>query len=821
MKNLKYKIFSLIFSTSAILSCVTVPAHAAEGQIKNVIYLMPDGGGFGQYDYANAFKQYGGFDTTKFPTAQQRDTTPMFITDYLAGAVRTKSANAAITDSAAGATTYATGTKTNNGYLSLTPEKTPRATLLEAAQEKGMSTGLVSQVYFYHASPAAFASHWYDRNDYAEIAEQIENQDVDVVLCGGYGAIEDGSMSIKTPEAMGYTIVDTKEELSAVQPGDRVWGNFWSGGAPLDYLKGADQPYFPEFVQAAITALSDNENGFFLFAEVSHTDNHSNNALHAVSEYNVFSDAFEVAVNFAKERDDTIVIGIPDHDTGGMTYDPETIDELLPLLAKGENPDSIVWAGSTNHTSQNVPCFMYVPEGVDVIPGLNPNVGDTPETRGDPVAQTGDYVIENIDMAAHVSDLLGFDLDALTEELFVDVTSIGTYTPEGRFEFASGNKYVYPNQSVYYDNGEEISTDGRISLYVNGSFYVPSQMVEEDDWNYTGGKMNGFFGSGTQEDPYLIQNPYDFIEFSYNLGNGQTYADTYFEQTKDLDMSLYTSEYNGVSSAATFAGVYNGGGHSVNAIISTASDSCVFPKVSGTIMNFGTTGTLTSKGAYAAGIARTLTPKGKIVNCYSTMSIAGNAVAGLVYNQYGKISNSYFDGTITARKGINALALKHGNGKFENCYYNKKLHQYGAKGIKGMTEEAILDGFADTLNSGRAAAAAAAGVAESDVAYWKQDASGKPYLYNPEPVVESVVVTPSAVTVKKGESVQLSAAVLGQYSPSQEVNWELSPSSSEGSTITSEGLLTISETETETSFKVLAKSKIDGSKVGLCEVTVE
>ena len=48
----------------------------------------------------------------------------------------------------------------------------------------------------------------------------------------------------------------------------------------------------------------------------------------------------------------------------------------------------------------------------------------------------------------------------------------------------------------------------------------------------------------------------------------------------------------------------------------------------------------------------------------------------------------------------------------------------------------------------------------------------------------------------------------------------LAPASTEGTAITSGGLLAVSESETATTFTVIAKSKVDRSKVGICEITV-
>ena len=58
-------------------------------QIKNIIYLIPDGGGYGPYDFANMVKIAGGFDVEKFPTKTPTTTDPMTLRSYLAGSMTT------------------------------------------------------------------------------------------------------------------------------------------------------------------------------------------------------------------------------------------------------------------------------------------------------------------------------------------------------------------------------------------------------------------------------------------------------------------------------------------------------------------------------------------------------------------------------------------------------------------------------------------------------------------------------------------------------------------------------------------------------------
>src|SRR5699024_3813234 len=77
----------------------------------------------------------------------------------LVGMMRTHSANSEVTDSAAAGTAMATGEKTNNGMISTSPEGEKRDTILEAAEERKLSTGLVATSTITHATPAVFASH--------------------------------------------------------------------------------------------------------------------------------------------------------------------------------------------------------------------------------------------------------------------------------------------------------------------------------------------------------------------------------------------------------------------------------------------------------------------------------------------------------------------------------------------------------------------------------------------------------------------------------------------------------------------------------------
>ena len=65
---MKKRVFSIILALLVIASCFSgcqqkneEIAEQPERQIKNIIFLIPDGGGYGNYDLANDVKVAGGF----------------------------------------------------------------------------------------------------------------------------------------------------------------------------------------------------------------------------------------------------------------------------------------------------------------------------------------------------------------------------------------------------------------------------------------------------------------------------------------------------------------------------------------------------------------------------------------------------------------------------------------------------------------------------------------------------------------------------------------------------------------------------------------
>ncbi len=480
----KICLFLTIFALVASISPSSVLAgDAAAPQIKNIIYFIPDGGGYALFDFANGVKNSGGFNSgfgSPYKTAVEAN--DMTMKQYLRGSVTTYCSNSAITDSAAAGTALSSGYKTNSGFVGLTPDGEPRANIAETAQMAGKRTGLVPTVQFTHATPAAFGAHHPTRYGEAVMAQQMINQGFDVVLPFDFSRSDWGSSSEATKR--GYKLINTKDDLTSVKSGDKIWGNM--NDYDTDVWRREKEPKLAEMTDAAIRALDGGEEGFFLMVEGSSVDGggHQNDLVLATSEYLAMDAAFKVAVDYAKTRTDTVVIAVPDHDTGGCILPGEAdsvggqpdYTQYANAIAKVQNgvssnlPD-ISWTG-TGHTARNVGFWAYLPEGINPPAGMAAVAGDTPQTR----ALTADNTV----IALWLSELAGLDLNKATEKLFVDVTDMGTYkNSTNEFSFNDYDVKIKTNTSTAIINGEEVDLNGEIAIKPYNKFYVPRRLLDE------------------------------------------------------------------------------------------------------------------------------------------------------------------------------------------------------------------------------------------------------------------------------------------------------------------------------------------------------
>ncbi|MHA1906354.1 MAG: alkaline phosphatase [Candidatus Thorarchaeota archaeon] len=284
--------------------------------------------------------------------------------------VTTHSADAQITDSAAAATAYATGVKTNNNWVSIAPNGTELQTILEMAQINGKSTGVITTTTIQHATPAAFMTHVESRGDSSVITQQIiESAGVDVLMGGGSAFFSE--YQIEFMVANGYSLAEDKSTLEGITSG-KVLGLFSEGQMYYEQERDINlTPSIWEMTDKSLELLSQDSDGFFLMVEGGRIDHggHDNSKVDVVLETIAFDNAIEVALRFVEEHSDTILIVTADHETGGLMITSDSLNGVLPSTENTEmenrnirieraNNINVTW-NADYHTDSNVPLFIY------------------------------------------------------------------------------------------------------------------------------------------------------------------------------------------------------------------------------------------------------------------------------------------------------------------------------------------------------------------------------------------------------------------------------------------------------------------------------
>ncbi len=350
--------FSLLTSLLFLLATACKsPKHSSsetpKREVRNLILLIGDGMGISQIS-AGLYSSPKPLSLEEFPVI---------------GLHKPHSASDLITDSAAGATAFASGVKTYNGAIGVNTDTLPVQTLLEEMEEEGYCTGLIATSTIVHATPAAFIAHVKQRRLYDDIATWFLKTDIDLFIGGGSRFFKDrpdGRNLMEELRAKGYTIQDS----SSMRLEDLPWkkaqkiGYLTSYEDPARYAEGRD--YLLPAVQHALDFLplcSKKGKGFFLMIEGSQIDwgGHANDSDYIISEMLEFDQAIARALAFAKKDKHTLVVVTADHETGGYA--------LLP----GSSVGHIKGGFSSNyHTADLIPVFAYGP-GAEQFAGIYQN----------------------------------------------------------------------------------------------------------------------------------------------------------------------------------------------------------------------------------------------------------------------------------------------------------------------------------------------------------------------------------------------------------------------------------------------------------------
>jgi alkaline phosphatase len=315
---------TLILPILVLLLAAPLAAQTPAEQPRNVVLMIADG-----------------FGPAAATLGRAAMGAALALDSILVGTVETSATDNRVTDSAASATAYACGLKTYRGAIGVDIKGAPCRTVLEAAEARGMATGLVATSRITDATPAAFVAHIGDRGEEAEIARQMAASGVDLLFGGGarfFAGPSDAAMLAEAMAADGWAVALDRAGFDAL---DALPAAALLAPSNLAYeidRDGTDQPSLAEMTEKALGLLAAQagERGFFLMVEGSRIDDagHRNDPAALLGDVLAYDRAVAVALAWAARDGNTLVVSTADHETGGLTLGRDDVNswDPAPLL---------------------------------------------------------------------------------------------------------------------------------------------------------------------------------------------------------------------------------------------------------------------------------------------------------------------------------------------------------------------------------------------------------------------------------------------------------------------------------------------------------
>lgn len=315
----------------------------------NIILVIGDGTGLAQITagmYANGNKTH----LESFP---------------FVGLAKTHSLNALVTDSAASGTAMACGIKTLNGAIGVDGYFKPFPSILENAEAKNYTSGLIATSSIVHATPASFYAKVKSRSQYQDIALQLLESKVDYFIGGGkkHFINRKDNRNLLNEKSDQWTIVNRLKKFDeATTPNI---GYFTNIDEPLPISSGRF-PSLADGVTSILKKFDEREAPFFFMVEGSQIDwgGHANDLNYIISEFLDFDKAIGVLVDYVKKHPNTLLVVTADHETGGLgissgvrrTFKPKGgfvtgghTATMVPVFAMGVNAE--IFSGIYENTA--------------------------------------------------------------------------------------------------------------------------------------------------------------------------------------------------------------------------------------------------------------------------------------------------------------------------------------------------------------------------------------------------------------------------------------------------------------------------------------
>ena len=331
-----------LFFAIAFLAVLVLPVQAQ--QPKYVFYFIGDGMGV---------NQVLGTEMYQSELKGEIGVTPLLFTQFpYATFAHTYSATNGVTDSAAGGTALATGSKSKNGGIGVTKDLVEVTSVASWAKANGYRVGVSTSVSVDHATPASFYAHENSRNNYYQIGLDLIEANFD--FYAGSDFLDPTNQKAKDGKTYdnlydltakaGYTLVrgykeyqkkaKKAEKMILFQPEAASAKDNSAIPYAIDRKKG--DMTLSEITRAGINFLSkNNDKGFFFMVEGGKIDwaCHSNDGATALTEVQDFDNAIKVAYEFYEQHpEETLIVITADHETGGLSLGTGSYDLNLQAL---------------------------------------------------------------------------------------------------------------------------------------------------------------------------------------------------------------------------------------------------------------------------------------------------------------------------------------------------------------------------------------------------------------------------------------------------------------------------------------------------------
>lgn len=302
-------------------------------KVKNVILMIGDGYGLAHISSAN-LTNGGQLTLTQLKNI---------------GLMKTQSADDFTTDSAASGTAIATGHQTYNRAIGVDKNGKTVKNIVEVLNKYNYVSGCVTTDEIYGATPSAFFAHQKDRGNTNKIAKELLTSKLSLFAGGG------GKRYTSKELKDNHFLIANKVSKIGNSKAEKI-GYFFSKGAPQSIMEGRDN-VLAEITKESIQFLENKSKPFFLMVEASQIDNygHHNDIKGILNETIDFDKAITEAIKYADTNEDTLVIVLSDHETGGLTIPQGNI-------ATNHIESSF---STHDHTGALVPVFAYGPKSYE------------------------------------------------------------------------------------------------------------------------------------------------------------------------------------------------------------------------------------------------------------------------------------------------------------------------------------------------------------------------------------------------------------------------------------------------------------------------